>query len=183
MPPSINRKLNLVIPVDDTTRGTVYVHSTPLSLEVFEKYFEVISRSQASLYRQGQAVLTGPRIAAMQLRRAADDLNMRQEVDGGLFPEIERLTNVVALEQGKGWTSAPYHEAKSWLDADDKSEVENAIAFFIINSAVMLRKMLPAILGLMESLWGAQTTSLNCTEYAASLATSTQPEPTKEAAS
>jgi hypothetical protein len=182
MPPKINRKLNLVIPIDGTTRGTVYVHSTPISLEVFEQHFEVIARAHAAIYRQGQAILSGPRIAAMQIKRAADELGLREQIDGGLFPEIERLTNVVALEEGRGWIPVPYHEAKSWLDADDRSEVDNAIAFFIIASAVMLRHMLPSVLGLMSSLWGAQTTSLNCTEYAASLATSTQPDPTRAAA-
>lgn len=170
-----------MIPIDGTTRGTIHVHSTPISLEVFEQYFEVISLAHANLYRQGQAVYSGPRIAAMHLRRAADQLDVRQSVDNGLMMEMQRLTNVAVVEEGKGWATVPYHEAKTWLDEDDRSEVENAIAFFIINSAVMLRSMISSILALMGSLWGAQTTYLSSTEYAASLPTSTPDEATKVA--
>ncbi len=101
---------------------------------------------------------------------------MRNELDQGLLPELRRLTNVLVLEEGRGWITHPYHDARSWLDEDDRSEVENAIAFFITTSAVMRRDMVPATLDLANSLWGAQTTYSDCTEYAASLPTSTPAE-------
>jgi hypothetical protein len=181
-PPKLNRELNLVIPVDGTSKGTIHVHSTPISLEVFEQYFEPIAMAHAALYRQDNGVLSGPRIAAMHLRKAADRLGVREEVDNGLFAEIFRLTNVAAIEAGKGWVVYPYHEARNWLDPRDRSQVENAIAFFIVNSAVMPPNALPSILGLMTSLWGAQTTSSNCMEFAASLTKSTPAAATPAAA-
>lgn len=180
--PRIDRRLRLVIPVDETARGTIYIHTQPLSLEVFEQYFEVISIAHGLLYQQGQSVLSGPRIAAMHIRKAADRLGQRAEVDQGLFPAIEQLTNVASLEEGKGWTMTPYYNAKAWLDDDDRSRVENAIAFFIINSAVMPPSQLPSLFGLMASLWGAQTTSSNSTDFAAGLKTSIAAGSTEAAA-
>lgn len=179
MPPmKLNKKLNLVIPVDDTSHGTIYIHSTPIALSIFEAYFEVLSAAHTAIFREGyqSAILSGSRVAAMHLRKCADRLQMRQEVDGGLMPEIERLTNVIALENGKGWITHPYYEAKAWLDDEDRSQVENAIAFFIVNSAVTPKRDLPDILGRIAPLWGAQSTSSTCTEFAGSLPTSTPAE-------
>ena len=55
----------------------------------------------------------------------------------------------------------------------DVSEVENAITFFIVYSAIQRRKDLAETLDGLAELWGARTSSLNSTEYAASLRTST----------
>ncbi len=66
----LNRKLNLVIPVDGTLRGTVYVHVTPISREIFEIYFEIFASAHAEMYRQGYGALSGPRIASLLLGKA-----------------------------------------------------------------------------------------------------------------
>jgi hypothetical protein len=173
----LNQKLNLVIPVDGTTRGTVYTHTTPLSREVFEKYWEVMSKTFASNYQRGLSVHAGPRIAMLALKKYAQEMGELAEVESGLIPEMLRLTNVLVLEEGRGWQSVPYHEAKKWLDPDDQSEVENAVCFFTLNSALLKRNMTPSVLGLMASLWGALTTSLDCTAFGASCPTSTPAEP------
>ena len=42
----IDRRLNLVQPIE-TGSGTVYLHSVPLSREVWETYFLVLSKTYA----------------------------------------------------------------------------------------------------------------------------------------
>lgn len=170
--PRIDRKLNLVIPVEGTTRGTIYIHSMPISREVMRQYYRVLAIAHAEMYKDGISVHSGPRIAAMLIEDAAERLGRKEEVAQGLFAEIRRLTNVAVLDAG-GWKTVPYHEAREWLDEDDQSEVENAIAFFILNSSMMRRDLLPSILNLMSSLWGAQIVSSDCTAFAASLPKST----------
>lgn len=178
----INRKLNLVIPVD-TDNGTIYVHSTPISREVFEKYFLVISKTFAMIYRQGLEVVAGPRVAAMLLKTVATDLGVWEGVEGvenGLVAEMRRLTNIVIPKDGKGWDTMGLQDAidRDLLDEDDVSEVEGAVTFFTCASSMHRKTELPAILAGMTSLWDAQTTSSSFTEYRDFLATSTEAKPT-----
>jgi hypothetical protein len=89
--------------------------------------------------------------------------------------EIRRLSNVVALGP-KGWAGVPLQVAldEGTIGEDERAEVENAIVFFTVASLVHRRADLPAILDGASKLWGAQTTLLNATEFAASLPTSTK---------
>src|SRR6266566_2751167 len=68
----ISRNLNLIAPLD-TERGTVYIHSTPISRAIFEKYYKVLSKTYSALYTDGyaHAAISGPRIAAMLLKDTA----------------------------------------------------------------------------------------------------------------
>lgn len=182
----INRKLNLVIPVD-TGNGTIYVHSTPISRDIFEKYFLVLSKTFAQIYQQGLNIQAGPRVAALLLKKIAVDSGEWDGPDGvqnGLVEEIKRLTNVVVSvgdwgenKDGqpapKGWQTMPYVAAvqRALLDEDDIAEVENALCFFTCASHLNTRMQLPIILGLIASLWGALNTPLNSTEYSNSLPT------------
>src|SRR5688572_26665724 len=168
----IDRKLNIVIPVD-TEKGTVYVHATPISREVFEQYFLVISQTFAALYQQGLNIVAGPRIAGMMLRDLAMKQGTWEGPDGvkeGLVAEMHRLTNV-AVPGEKGWQQYPFQEVcdRGILDKDDQSEVEGAVTFFTCVSAMHRRDQLPGVLAGMVSLWDALTTSLNFTAYVASL--------------
>jgi hypothetical protein len=177
----INSNLNLVFPVDTASNGTVYVHATPLSREVFERYFLVISRTFTAIYAEGLQIMGGPRVAALMLKKVAEERGEWDGPDGvrdGLMAEIRRLMNV-AVVGPEGWKSLPYHTARrdGTIDDDDAAEVEGIVCFFISASAMHLRSQLPSILSGVSSLWGAQTTSSNSTEYAASLPISTEIDP------
>ncbi len=172
----INRKLNIVFPID-TEAGTVYVHSTPISREVFEKYFLVIAKTFSAIYREGLEVMSGPRVAAMMLKRVATSMNEWDGADGvenGLIAEMHRLSNFV-MPSDSGWTTIPFQDAlnRKLLDPDDLSEAEGVLCFFTLAASMHRPADLTAVLNGMTSLWGAQTTSLNCTEYARSLPIST----------
>lgn len=173
----INKKLNLVFPVD-TSAGEVYVHSIPISREVFERYYRVIARTMAAVYRDGMSIFTGPRIATLLLRDLATQDGNWDGVDGvqnGLLNEIKRLTNVTVAAASRGWETIPYADAcaRGIIDEDDSTEVEGILCFFTFASWIHRHEHLAGILASMGQLWGAQTTSSSCTEYAASLPTST----------
>jgi len=181
----INKKLNLVIPVELDNSKTVYVHSTPISREVFEKYYKVIGRTLAAIFEQGLGRIAGPRTSALLMMEQAEEMGGNtpeakaaaiRDVEDGLFNEIYRLTNV-AVPGERGWDNIPYSEAikKSIINRDDAAEVKNALAFFTVTSSMMKGRDLEAALE-GSKLWGGSIVSLNCTEYANSLPTSTVAE-------
>jgi len=182
----INSKLNLVIPVDLDDGKTVYVHSTPVSLEIFETYYKAIALAWTRIYSGGFTYASGPRIAKLILKEASQSLGIwdgPSGVNNGLMGEIRRISNVImpALSGG-GWTTLPLDDVlrKNILDPEDVSEIENAICFFIVASAMHTKAALKEVLEAVAGIWGAQFVSLNSTEYKNSLPTLTVTENTGE---
>jgi hypothetical protein len=203
MKPRIDRKLNLVVPIygdeiakldgagqpvlDENKQPVMeapivaWVHSTPLSAEIIDRYFMVITQTFSAIFSQGLGVVGGP-AAAMRLLRSgaqnsgiwADNEKTGVGVENGLVAEIRRLT-MVSINEGSGWASVPLQvaQAKGFLTTEDVSEVENAIVFFIVVSATLPRTERKAMVQGAAALWGALVTSLNSTEWTASLTTST----------
>ncbi len=185
----LDRKLNLVVPVE-TDRGVIYVHHVPISRDLFERYFLVIAKTFAQIFQQGLNVVAGPRIAALMLKEVAETtmvapgLSAWDGDDGvarGLVAEIRRLTNV-AVPSERGWQTLPYDNASrdGTLTPDDVAEVEGLLTFFTLASVMMREDQKEGILAGMRSLWGPETTSSNCTDYASSLPTSTAPATSNE---
>ena len=179
---TLNRKLNLVLSVD-TEKGPVHVHSSPIGREVFEDNFLVISRAFTAVYTNGLGPVTGPRVAALLLRDEAKKMGVWERTQQSLMNEIYRLTNVIAPTDN-GWDSFPFMVAKQRgiLDPDEAAEVENCIVYFTCASSIHLRAELAVATEGLSTLWNAQTTSSNVTEYMRSLPTSTLTETTGETA-
>lgn len=180
----IDRKLNLVIPILDADgkKTVAYVHSTPISSEVFDTYFLPIAKTFSAIYSEGLGIVAGPRIADKMLRKVSTDLGVWDGpagVQAGLVAEIHRLTNVIAVGK-KGWETVPFDEAKERgiLHADDAAEVNAALTFFTVISVMQKKAELPRVLGGAMKLWGSQIESLSCTEFMNSLRTSTAAENT-----
>lgn len=176
---AIDRKLNLVVPVD-SIHGALYVHSTPISRPVFEKYYSVIAKTFSTLYGGGYGVYAGPRVAALILRETAQSMGVWEGtagVESGLVGEIKRLS-LVLVPAASGWTYLPWDDAirEGKLSEEDAAEVFNALTFFTVASSMHTRRDLPGILSGASKLWGGLTTPLLYTEYAASL-----PKPTEAA--
>lgn len=176
----IDRKLNLVVPIEREDGTSVYVHSTPISKEVFEKYFLVISKAFTAIYDEGLHVLGGPRVAHMMLRKVATDAGVWSGENGvelGLMNEIRRLSNVIVLTEN-GWKPMPLDSAlaRETLTDEEVSEAEGAIVFFILVSAMHKRNQVRATLQAMETMWDTLSTLYNCTEYAQLLPISTEIE-------
>jgi hypothetical protein len=174
----LNRKLNLVLTVE-TGDGPVHVHSTPISREVFEDNFLPISRAFTAVYTNGLGPVTGPRVAALLLKQEAQTLGVWERTQQSLMAEIYRLTNVVAPTD-HGWETLPFDVAKKRgiLEDETAAEVENCIVYFTCASSIHLKQEMTVAMEGLSTLWGAQTTLLNVTEYTRSLPTSTQEETT-----
>ena len=176
----INAKLNLVVPLFRGDNPYAFVHSMPLSRDTFEANYLLISKTFKSIHDEGLGVIAGPRVAHLLLREIAAR-NEMTDAYTALMNEIRRLSNVV-IGSRDGWEVVPYHEAvtKKLLDDEDYSEVEGAIVFFIVASAMYRRLVLGTVLEGATGIWSAQTSSLNVTAFASSLPTSTKAASTGE---
>ena len=169
----IDRKLNLVLTVERADGSVAYVHSTPIRHEVFKRYYKVIAQAFSQIYAGGLGPLAAPRVAALLIRdlaQQAGTLEGPAGVENGLFGEMQRCTMVI-VPGDRGWDTLPLADAlqRKLLSEEDASEVENAVAFFTVASAMHTRKILTAALEGMKDLWGAQFVSLSSTAYASSL--------------
>jgi hypothetical protein len=97
--------------------------------------------------------------------------------------EIYRLTNVIAPTDN-GWENYPFMVAKQRgiLNEDEAAEIENCIVYFTCASSIHLRAELAVATEGLSTLWNAQITSSNTTEYMRSLPTSTPTGTTGETA-
>jgi hypothetical protein len=175
----IDKNLNLVVTLERET-GPVHVHSTPLPLEIFKKYFLTISKAFASIYAEGLTVVAGPRVAGMMLEKIGRDLGQWDAIPGedpGLLAHIRRLSFVIVPES-HGWVQVPLHEAinRDILDEEDVSEVEGVIAFFICAYAMHHRNVRRQVLEVAAAHWSGRLTSSNSTDFMHSLPTSTGDE-------
>jgi hypothetical protein len=178
--PKLNRKLHLVIPVEQGDL-TLHVHSTPVSGEIFDTFFLYIAKTFAKINAEGLGILAGPKVAAKILKALAEADGVWESEDpnvptvrDGLMAEIKRLTNV--LVPGKnGWEMQPLETAvkAGLLDQEDATEVENIITFFTVNWLMHKRELRARVIESAAGLWGGQLTSSSCTEYRDSLPTST----------
>ena len=173
----IDRKLNLVIPIDRDDGARIYIHSTPISLAVFEAHYLVMAKTFAAIYNEGLGVTAGPRVAAMTMKKIAENLGVwagEGGVESSLVNEMKRLTNVLA-PGANGWDTVPYSEAvkRGIIDEDEASEVENALAFFTVAYRLHRKTEREAILNGASRLWGGEISSLPFTEFRNSLPTST----------
>ena len=171
----INKALRMVIPIEQDDGQTFYVHASSISREIFEQYFLVISKAFSAIYNEGLGITAGPRIAALMVRRVAEESGSREDVERGLLNEIKRLANVVISTPDRGWETISLHEAvtRSLISGDEVSEVENALTFFSLASAMHKRAEREGILKGAVSIWGGQITSSDLTEFSRSLPTST----------
>lgn len=174
----IDRKLNLVLKVEREDGSELHVHSTPIPHHVFERYFFVMSQAFNAIFTGGIGSVTGPRVAAMMLKRQAEqngEWEGPEGVERGLLGEIRRLTNVAVPNPGGGWDMLPLDLVLSqkMIDEEDLSEVMNAIVFFTLVSSINRAKSRSSMLDSVSSYWGGLIVSSDATEYIRSLPIST----------
>lgn len=174
----LNKRLKLVVPVERDDGTMAYVHAEPIGEASFDQYYMIIGQAFAQLYSSGLGLFAGPRITAKLIKSLAEKQGIWEGADGvelGLFGNIRRLASFVIPKASGGWEPVPLEEAitRELISREDVSEVENALAFFTVASSMHKRTELPAVLMVVSRIWDAQTSSLNSTEFSASLATST----------
>lgn len=206
----IDEKRNLVLPVvtdrittkkdgNDVTEEVVrtYAYHTPIARETFEANYRILAATKSSLAAKGSHYLmsSGPRIAALTLKDEGrkdaasrglfdGDGNPKDEETAALFAEIKRLTNILC-PGASGWDLLPVDTAISTgkIDSEDWEEVASSIVFFTCHYAMARKADREMVAKGTANLLDAQVTSSTPTEFAASLQTSTQAEPTKQARS
>lgn len=169
----INRAMNLIVPVE-TELGTAYIHSTPISKEVYKQHFFILSKTFAAIFSEGLGVVAGPRIAYMMLEQVSTGKGVWEGADGvrnTLVNEIIRLSNLVYPVEGKGWDTKPLDVA---LDSDivDLDDVIGELVFFTCVSAINKPVQAKGLMDAVAGLWNSATTSLGLMAWIDSLVTS-----------
>src|SRR4051812_7863049 len=125
----IDRRLNIVIPVENEDGSVFYAYAEPVGEAVFTANFRIFSKAFSIMMSEGGQA-TGPRLAAMYLQLAADSTDETGEAYKTLMNEIRRLTNLVILVDGK-WQTIPYDDAvrRKFIGSEDVKAVEGCCAF------------------------------------------------------
>ena len=178
----INPDLKLVVPV----RDDIFAYHNPISREVYEANFRLLRDTKVSIWGDSaQAAFAARGDAALYLKDAGKSLafSRQEEGDSGasaLLSELRRLTSVV-IPGPSGWEAVPIEGAlaSGRLAEDDWADAEASIVFFTCVLSGTPRRDLKGMQQWAASLLGGQTTSSPPMEWAASLRTSTEDEPTE----
>lgn len=178
----IDRKLNIVIPVEVEGKGLVYIHSAPISRDVFEQFYLELGKVFSQCFdsvNQAHLALSAPQLAYPALKKMSMDAGSWEMVKKGLINEIVRLTNVM-IAGDNGWESIPFDLAvkREMLDEDTESEVLSAIVFFTAISRVAPKDLRTAFLEMAGSLRNWQILPSDATEYLNGLMMSAKAVPT-----
>ncbi|EEQ3000034.1 hypothetical protein ACRC3P_004663 [Escherichia coli] len=168
----ISRNLNLIIPVR-TEKGNGWVHATPISKEVFKEHFFILSKTFSAIFSEGLGVVAGPRIAFLMLERISRDSGIWDDDKGvrnTLVNEIIRLANLVYPVEGKGYDTIPLDMAleREIVELDD---VAGELVFFTCVSSINSPEQAKGTMDVVNGIWSTQCSSLNLTEWIASLPT------------
>ncbi|EOC3594146.1 hypothetical protein ACI2QY_003305 [Salmonella enterica subsp. enterica serovar Braenderup] len=168
----IARNLNLIIPVQ-AEKGKAWIHATPISKEVFKEHFFILSKTFSAIFSEGLGVVAGPRIAYLMLERISRDSNA-WEGDKGvrntLVNEVIRLANLVYPVEGKGYDTIPLDMALE-REIIDLDEVAGELVFFTCVSSINSPVQAKGTMDVVNGIWSTQCSSLNLTEWIASLPT------------
>lgn len=160
----IDNKLNLVLEIQNDT-GTIYVHHATISVDIFNQFYMVISRTFSLIYSKGLH-LTAPRIAHLVLKQVAEDEGTLEAVNNGLMNEIIRLSNVITPSDN-GYVSMTLAGALSRkiITSEEFEEIKGMLIFFIVVSSVAKKELILPTMTQLTELWGGRLTSYNSTEY------------------
>jgi len=178
----INQKLNLVVPFITGDDKTIYIHSSPISRDLFEQFYSelgAVFTNCMSGMNEAHLALSAPQLAYPALKSITKKNGTWDGVKFGLVNEIIRLTNVLFAGE-KGWESLPLEVAKKQgiLDDNEESEVLSDLIFFIAISSVAPKQFRQAFLAAAGSIRNWDFTSSNSMEYMSGLQTSTEKETT-----
>lgn len=187
----IDRKLRLIIELPRGESPSLYVHSEAMDSDTFEQYFDLCGPTMNALVAGGYGYVA-PRYAALMFRKVAfaplgpepaqpDETYERarraiQARIDGFFNEIHRLTNVMALKNGK-WEMTLVSDAVALgaVSQEEYSRIDATLVFFACAAqSVPLGKVEATLGGL--SLFDSRIESSNAMEFANFLQTLTQEE-------
>lgn len=169
----IARNMNLIIPVE-TEIGTAYIHSAPISKEVYREHFFVLSKTFSAIFSEGLGVVAGPRVAYLMLEHICKKdaiWDGPAGVRNTLVNEIIRLSNLVYPVDGKGWDTKPLQVALE-REIVELDEVLGELVFFTCVSLINKPAQAQGLMKEVNGMWNSQTSSLSLTDWMRSLPTS-----------
>lgn len=188
---SINRKLNLVVPILRGDKTELYIHSVPIMPETFKVYHLVMAKTFSTLAQNNLDPRSGPSVAAMVMEEVAKStwrlpgMNWWEGPDGvggeaGLMAEIIRLSNVIRPTKEAGWQSIPLQSAinQNLIDEEERMEVINLLCFFTVVSLMAPRADREKLVKGLAAIYELQATYSTSTDWINSLTTSTVEETT-----
>jgi hypothetical protein len=183
--PTLDKRLNLVLEVERDDKSIVYVHSIPISRQMWKTHYTFISMAINSMYTDGFPPATCARVCYHRMLELAEQNRDRfGDLGRTLFAEMWRLTNVL-VPTDQGYEDIPFYnliKGDKELDADNVEEIQNFICFFMAASWVhgLNKKEREAFQLLMTKGFGVQITALPLTEFKNSIPTSKSEENTGE---
>jgi hypothetical protein len=176
---SITSDFNLAIPVQETDTRVLWIHSKPVSKEIFKKFFMPLSKAFSQLHAEGINVLAGPKVAAYLLEEIAENMGQGAIIRAGFINEIRRITTVCVLGD-KAWETMPLEVAakRNKMSEDLVDEATAAAVFFTLNWHGLPRQARKMMIQMAADLHNWQLTSLDSTAWADSLPISTTEETT-----
>lgn len=181
----INKNLNLVVQIQTTDYGTVHIHSTAVSREIFEQFYLELGKVFSQCFESdnpSHVALSAPRLAYPSLKSIATQSGTWDGPSGvkfGLINEIIRLTNVIYCGEN-GWETLPFDLAikRGIIDEDEEAEVMSSLVFFTAISKVAPRDFRVSFLEMAGNLRHWVVTSLDCMAYQTGLPTLTKTDVT-----
>jgi len=181
----INKNLNLVVQIQTADYGTVHIHSTAVSREIFEQFYLELGKVFSQCFESdnpSHVALSAPRLAYPALKSISTQSNTWDGPSGvkfGLINEIIRLTNVIFCGE-KGWETVPLEVAtkRGIIDEDEEAEVMSSLVFFTAISKVAPRDFRISFLEMAGNLRHWVVTSLDCMAYQTGLPTLTKTDVT-----
>ena len=167
--------MNLVIPIlNEKDEEIAYVHSTPISTDIFNKYYLVMGKAFSRIWSEGLGYVGGARVADKILHTVAEEMGIWDSPTGvanGLIAEMQRLTNVIIAVPDIGWQLFSLHDAKKkdLFSEDEITEVDALICFFTLAWHLHRKAQFAQMTGTQLNMLGARIESLSCTELVNSL--------------
>ncbi len=183
----INDNLDIILDIrsDEEGKPTLRLFHTPITRDVFELNYRLLSSVFSELWGQGSfhAMSAGPRIASMVLKDIAkrqSDLSPEEYDDQNnpavsFLNELKRLTMILAPGPS-GWEKIPIQSAisKGIIDPEEWQEAESSLVFFTSAFHLARRSERESRTRILLGLLKGQSASSDSTEQTASLPTSTE---------
>lgn len=183
----IDRKLNLVMPIQTEGNGIVHVHSISISRDIFDQFYLELGKVYSQCFDNKNPehfILSAPQLAYPALKAVSKKLGTWEGeggVQSGLINEIVRLTTIL-INGANGWESLPFDivRKRKLLDEDEEAEVLSSLVFFTVICKVAPKELRVSFMEMSASLRNWVLTSSDCMEYKNGLPISTKTDATGE---
>jgi len=173
------KKVEVEIPV-------AYAFHAPITREVYEANYRILSLAKSVIYGKGLpfAMGTGQLIASLVLkeecRRDGEERGIADpdHAARAFLEELKRLTMIVGPGE-RGFKPLPVNSAISsgMISSEEWEEAESMLVFFTLTFCLVRNARKRTVMDSAAFILGGGLVSLNCTEWAASSATSTPDAP------